>query len=149
MGQVSIRIDTVFLPSLFQPLILSSSHPPPTSLHPPHKETKMSSQAANQVQPTFQPPSKPPSPPTPPPQRHRPKRPLSRPPQSTASTFSLATSPIQQRFMELNHRPYLNVTICLAYELGLFAAIPSPNPNPINITVSDLAMGKKGRTHSF
>jgi hypothetical protein len=45
--------------------------------------------------------------------------------QSTSSKLSTATSPIQQRFMELNARPYLNVTVRIALELSLFEAIPA------------------------
>ncbi|KAH8775107.1 O-methyltransferase-domain-containing protein [Hyaloscypha finlandica] len=44
--------------------------------------------------------------------------------QSTSSKLSTATSPIQQRFMELNNRPYLNVAVRIAFELSLFEAIP-------------------------
>ncbi|KAN0104260.1 S-adenosyl-L-methionine-dependent methyltransferase [Hyaloscypha variabilis] len=44
--------------------------------------------------------------------------------QALSTRLSTATSPIQQRFMDLNSRPYLNVTIRLALSLSLFEALP-------------------------
>jgi O-methyltransferase domain len=55
--------------------------------------------------------------------------------QSTSSKLSLTTSPIQQRFMELNHRPYLNVTLRLVFELSLFEALPTSGA----LTISEAA----------
>jgi O-methyltransferase domain len=55
--------------------------------------------------------------------------------QSTSSKLSIVTSPIQQRFMEINHRPYLNVTLRLAFELRLFEALPSSG----SLNVKELA----------
>ncbi|KAE9363222.1 S-adenosyl-L-methionine-dependent methyltransferase [Stipitochalara longipes BDJ] len=55
--------------------------------------------------------------------------------QTSSSRLSTATSPIQQRFMDLNSRPYLNVTVRLAFELKLFEALP----NPGSITLSELS----------
>jgi hypothetical protein len=55
--------------------------------------------------------------------------------QATSSKLSTATSPIQQRFMELNNRPYLNVAVRIAFELSLFEAIPQFS----RITIKELA----------
>jgi len=55
--------------------------------------------------------------------------------QATSSKLSTATSPIQQQFMELNNRPYLNVAVRIAFELSLFEAIPQFG----HITIKELA----------
>lgn len=55
--------------------------------------------------------------------------------QSTSSRLSTATSPIQQRFMELNNRPYLNVTVRIAFELSLFEVLPPTG----SLTIKELA----------
>ena len=56
--------------------------------------------------------------------------------QRTATKLSRATAPIPQRFMELNHRPYVNVAVRIAVEIGLFEALP---PSGESITLEELA----------
>jgi hypothetical protein len=64
--------------------------------------------------------------------------------QSTSSRLSLATTPIPLRFNEVNFRPYLNVTLRLAFELSLLETIPSNSP----ITISE-ASSKVNASEEF
>jgi hypothetical protein len=55
--------------------------------------------------------------------------------QATSSKLSLATTSIPRRFSEINLRPYLNVTLRLAFEISLFETIPSNS----SITIEEAA----------
>jgi hypothetical protein len=52
--------------------------------------------------------------------------------QAASNKLTRVTAPIQQQFMELNHRPYVNVVVRLCLELGLFEALPSSG-EPITV----------------
>ncbi|KAK2628714.1 hypothetical protein QTJ16_001817 [Diplocarpon rosae] len=56
--------------------------------------------------------------------------------QVSSAKLSVATTPIQQQFLEINFRPNLNVAIRIALEMDLFTALPASGEAS---TVADLA----------